>query len=743
MAGLVLEVMFPVGLIAKRVGAHERNFFDRTTLDWVSGQRRAVPVVRRRPRWLGPLAAATVLLAAALFSTHAYLSSVIRARASHAVATKLGRSVSIEDIDLGWGVVGLNGVTLDGADGSGPIELERIVVSFDVGDALGGTVRIDRLDVIGPRLALRRDKSGAIDIAPLLTRVANLARAQSTSEGLESDHGGSSSIDIGSAAIELHDVTIDFSDELSGAVGSVQLASVRPIGKMAIEFDGADLRVNAENSMAARAVQRSRIVNGRGHFGLAGQTLSLEVRGEVVDRPGATNETGEPEAWSLNGRVELADELAVTAELSVDNILPSRFPIAEASGGRVRFDEQARVSSQLSIEGTARAFEIRGQANVAGVEVFHPLLTAEPVRDLDAIVSGTIAIDRDNRTIALRDGHITRGDVRYEIDVEAALGESRKLRQVSAKFTVPPSPCDAVMESASAVLAPLKGFKLSGTMAGETTLAIDWSDFDATVFESTLDLSGCKVVSAPPKLSADRLRQSFDHKVPVGPGWISFVVGEENPDYVPLSDVSRHLVRSVLTTEDSRFYRHGGFVLRHFRDAMIKNLKRGRFAYGGSSITMQVVKNVMLERRKTVARKLTELFLTWYLEDELSKDRLLEIYVNAIEFGPGLYGIKQAAQQFFAKHPRRLNPVESAFISSILPAPTRRFKKYCRGWVGHSTNDKIDRILEHMLNRNRLNEEQYMNALMTPLVFRGRRNEICQRYKDGTIGAEYASKGTQ
>jgi membrane peptidoglycan carboxypeptidase len=144
---------------------------------------------------------------------------------------------------------------------------------------------------------------------------------------------------------------------------------------------------------------------------------------------------------------------------------------------------------------------------------------------------------------------------------------------------------------------------------------------------------------------------------------------------------------------------------------------------------MQVVKNVLLSREKTISRKLQELFLTWHIENALTKDRILEIYVNAIEFGPGLYGIGPAARQYFAKHPRTLNPVESAFLASLLPAPTKRYKQYCGGYVRRSTSAKIERILGFMHRRKRLDEEQYAAALETPLSFRGRRSALCRQSK--------------
>jgi membrane peptidoglycan carboxypeptidase len=215
-----------------------------------------------------------------------------------------------------------------------------------------------------------------------------------------------------------------------------------------------------------------------------------------------------------------------------------------------------------------------------------------------------------------------------------------------------------------------------------------------------------------------RLTETFEHYVEVERDqWLAFMVGPENPDFVPVTDVSPYLIKSLMTTEDSAFYKHRGFIVKEFRTALIKNLEAGYFKYGASSITMQLVKNALLYREKTAARKFQELFLTWYIETLLEKDRILEIYLNIIEYGPGLYGIGPAAKHYFGKHPRDLTPVEAAFFSSILPNPKERYAQYCQGTLRNWTEDKIQRILGLMRKRDRLTEEEYVMATITPLVF--------------------------
>jgi membrane peptidoglycan carboxypeptidase len=195
------------------------------------------------------------------------------------------------------------------------------------------------------------------------------------------------------------------------------------------------------------------------------------------------------------------------------------------------------------------------------------------------------------------------------------------------------------------------------------------------------------------------------------------VIGPENPDFVPLDQISPYLRNSIMSTEDSNFYFHHGFIISEFKSALIKDLEANDFKFGASSITMQMVKNVLLYKEKTISRKLQELFLTWYVETILPKDRIFEIYLNAIEYGPGLYGIGPAAHEYFGKSAHDLNPREAAFFSSILPNPKQRYEQYCRGELAKWTASKIDNILKIMLQRNRLTQEEYDQAMFTPLVF--------------------------
>jgi len=151
----------------------------------------------------------------------------------------------------------------------------------------------------------------------------------------------------------------------------------------------------------------------------------------------------------------------------------------------------------------------------------------------------------------------------------------------------------------------------------------------------------------------------------------SFPVGPENPDFVPFEDISPFLRAAVMTSEDGSFFYHNGFNPGAFRESIATNIKEGGFARGGSTISMQLVKNVFLTRNKTIARKIEEALIVWLIENNnlVSKQRMYEVYLNIIEWGPGVYGARQASRFYFEKSPSELNLQESVFLASIVPRP--------------------------------------------------------------------------
>ena len=139
--------------------------------------------------------------------------------------------------------------------------------------------------------------------------------------------------------------------------------------------------------------------------------------------------------------------------------------------------------------------------------------------------------------------------------------------------------------------------------------------------------------------------------------------------WVPTAAVSTHLKRAVVVAEDIEFFRHRGFSPEAIRGAMTEALEERRMPRGASTITQQLAKNLWLSPSRSPLRKAREALLTWQLERALSKRRILECYVNVVEFGPGVYGAEAASRRYFGKPAAELNQDEAALLAASLPRP--------------------------------------------------------------------------
>ena len=155
---------------------------------------------------------------------------------------------------------------------------------------------------------------------------------------------------------------------------------------------------------------------------------------------------------------------------------------------------------------------------------------------------------------------------------------------------------------------------------------------------------------------------------------------EKNPraairyQWVPYDRISDHLKRAMIAAEDARFVEHEGFDWEGIQNALDKNWKRGKTVAGGSTITQQLAKNLFLGGERSLPRKAQEFVITFMLEALLSKQRILEIYLNNVEWGEGVFGADAAARHYFHVAAGKLGAMQSAQLAVMLPAP-KRFEK--------------------------------------------------------------------
>jgi len=141
--------------------------------------------------------------------------------------------------------------------------------------------------------------------------------------------------------------------------------------------------------------------------------------------------------------------------------------------------------------------------------------------------------------------------------------------------------------------------------------------------------------------------------------------------WIPLSRISPYLVKAVLIAEDDKFWKHEGFDYEAIQKAIEKDIKAKKFKVGGSTISQQLAKNLYLSPAKNPFRKIAEAVITWRMEKVLSKKRMLELYLNVIEWGEGIFGVEAASRHYFGKSAADLSAEEAARLAAVLPNPRK------------------------------------------------------------------------
>lgn len=256
------------------------------------------------------------------------------------------------------------------------------------------------------------------------------------------------------------------------------------------------------------------------------------------------------------------------------------------------------------------------------------------------------------------------------------------------------------------------GIKVQGKLSLKSEFKLDMGKIDSLYFHSELNDDGFKIIQFGEtnfaKMNGPFLYTAYEKGSVVR----VFAIDSVNPSFTPVSHISDYLKSAVLNSEDGSFFSHNGFREEAFRSAIIDNIKAGRFKRGGSTLSMQLVKNVFLSRSKTVARKLEEALIVWLIERNrlTRKERMFEVYMNAIEWGPLVYGVKEASHFYFAKHPSQLSIEESIFMASIIPRP-KAFKYFFdeNGNLKNHLTGYYKKLGGIMLRRGVITQEQYDN----------------------------------
>ena len=382
--------------------------------------------------------------------------------------------------------------------------------------------------------------------------------------------------------------------------------------------------------------------------------------------------------WMLKGFVD-ADEQRMKVEVSSkekNTLLPF---IKGKYGLGVSFDKLV-----FDLKGIKRIkkdlLHVDGNFSYENLQVNHKRLSDTTIILPQAIVEGGIEIAqnyfalKENTTFKVKDfsvapkaKFILKPSKSIELAVHTGMFEAQTF-------------FDAIP---SGLFETLEGVEVEGSVAYDLDFAADLDKPDNVEFKSSIDDADLKVLKWG-KAHIDSLNFPFEYDAYDDSVLVrQIVVGPANPNFVPLDQIPYVLKTTVRNTEDPFFYKHNGFEEEAFKLSIITNLKEKAFKRGASTISMQLVKNLFLNRKKTMNRKFEEILLVWLMESsgQVSKDRLFEIYLNVIEWGNNVYGISEAADYYFKKKATELTLGESLFLSSIIPRPKTGLSSF--DYTGH------------------------------------------------------------
>lgn len=217
-----------------------------------------------------------------------------------------------------------------------------------------------------------------------------------------------------------------------------------------------------------------------------------------------------------------------------------------------------------------------------------------------------------------------------------------------------------------------------------------------------------------PKISKlSDYQPSLPSKILAKDGTVLAEIGQEKRDVVAVKDIPPTIINAFLSAEDSNFYEHKGVDYTGVLRALVANIKAGRVVQGGSTITQQVAKSLLLTRERSISRKIKDFLLALKIEEKFNKEEILFLYLNQVYLGGGYYGVKSAARGYYNKELNEVTPAEAAMLAGLLVAPGR-YSPYINPSRAVSRQHYV---LKRLYENNHLSQEEYQNALNEKVKF--------------------------
>jgi len=381
---------------------------------------------------------------------------------------------------------------------------------------------------------------------------------------------------------------------------------------------------------------------------------------------------GKESTWHINGTVKPGKK-QMDIMLFADN-KKVELPYLERKL-RAKFSFDTVRTEMKNADYSGDDFKISGSWSIKNLLINHPKIASNDIVVADAKIDADMLIGKNyvaldsTSTVFLKKAAI-HPYLKYTLS-------PNKIYEV--KLHAPEQDAQEILSAfPQGLFESLDGMRVKGKISYDLNFYLDSSLPDSVKFSSALTPTNFKILkwgkTDLQKINKDFVYTPYERGKPMR----DILIGPANPNYTPLSDVSSNFKNAILTSEDPSFFNHKGFVQESIRKSIAVNFKAKKFVRGGSTISMQLVKNIFLSRQKTLSRKVEEILIVWLIEnnDLVSKNRMLEVYFNIIEMGQNIYGIGEATRYYFGKKPSDLNIGEGIFLANIVPRPKIALYKF-------------------------------------------------------------------
>ncbi len=377
-----------------------------------------------------------------------------------------------------------------------------------------------------------------------------------------------------------------------------------------------------------------------------------------------------------------------------------------------------RANAKIEIDAQGEVLSFDGEGKVDGLSINVPRIASDPIRGVSASFRGGVRAALDGSKISVKNGELELGNVRvatsFDLAYKPSLGAGLlPTARWDGSFEVPLVPCQSLLDAAPKGLLPtVSGMRMAGSFSLKGGGKLDTAMLDKS-FDLKWDLaSTCRVTEVPAAVNVATFKKPFKHAVYNAKGERATDVetGPTTRGWVGYGSISRFMSIGAVSFEDARFHQHEGFDQEAIRNSIRENLRKWQFVRGASTLSMQLAKNLYLKRDKVLGRKLEEMFLTMYLEQALTKEQILELYLNVVEFGPNVYGVSDAAAHYFRTSAASLTISQAFYLASILPSPKKDHFS-AGGAVNGSWLKLLRMVMKHAHKRHRISDEELAAGL--------------------------------